>query len=142
MALHPNIPVLREDDSLRTEIRWHSVARFMQLPWFRRAWVIQEVGLARDPRVLYGDCEFGYRDMLRVMRWVSSQTWVLQFAIPSLLVHREWSDWTQPKQSLSFIDMLNHGALLDCSDPRDHVYAFLGRPLVKNGDGSPLIFPD
>ncbi|KAG6364128.1 hypothetical protein INS49_005726 [Diaporthe citri] len=139
---HPDIPALRQHDPLRTDARWRSVAKFMQLPWFRRAWVIQEVGLARDPRVLYGRCEFGYRDMLRVMKWAGCQTWILQFAIPSLLVHREWHDWTQPNHPLSFIDLLNHGALLDCSDPRDHVYAFLGHPLARNEDGSPLIFPD
>lgn len=39
-------------------------------------------------------------------------------------------------------DLLNHGALLDCSDPRDHVYAFLGHPLARNQDGSPSVFPD
>lgn len=139
---HPEIPALREDDPLRTDTRWRSVAAFMQLPWFRRAWVIQEVGLARDPRVLYGSCEFGYREMLGVMKWAGGQMWTVQFAIPSLLVHREWSDWRQTKSSLSFIDLLNHGALLDCTDSRDHVYAFLGHPLARNEDGSPLISPD
>lgn len=139
---HPNIPALRTDDPLRNDPRWRSLATFMSLPWFRRAWVIQEVGLARDPRVLYGRCEFGYREMLKVMRWKGGQTWALQFAIPSLLVHREWHDWTQPKEPLSFIDLLNHGALLDCTDPRDHVYAFLAHPLARNEDGSPFVYPD
>lgn len=139
---HPNIPALRKDDPLRDDPRWRSVANFMSLPWFRRAWVIQEVGLARDPRVLYGRCEFSYREMLKVMRWKGGQTWALQFAIPSLLVHRAWDDWTQPAHPLTFIDLLNHGALLDCSDPRDHVYAFLAHPLARNEDGSPLLFPD
>lgn len=139
---HANIPALGEDNPLRTDPRWRSVAAFMHLPWFRRAWVIQEVGLARDPRVLYGRCEFGYREMIRVMRWAGGQTWALQFAIPSFLVHREWHDWTQPKHPLTFIDLLNHGALLNCSDPRDHVYAFLAHPLARNADGSPLVFPD
>ncbi|KAK2604201.1 hypothetical protein N8I77_007149 [Diaporthe amygdali] len=139
---HPNIPFLREDDPLQTDPRWRSVGTFMLLPWFRRAWVIQEVGLARDPRVLYGRCEFGYREMLRVMRWVSGQMWAVQFAIPSLLVHREWYDWTESKHPLTFTDLLSHGALLDCSDPRDRVYAFLGHPMARNEDGGPLIFPD
>lgn len=139
---HPNIPALRTDDPLRNDPRWRSLATFMSLPWFRRAWVIQEVGLARDPRVLYGRCEFSYREMLKVMRWKGGQTWALQFAIPSLLVHREWHDWTQPKEPLSFIDLLNHGALLDCTDPRDHVYAFLAHPLARNEDGGPFVYPD
>lgn len=139
---HLDTPVLGEGDPLRNDARWHSVARFMHLPWFRRAWVIQEVGLAGDPRVLYGRCEFGYRQMLQVMRWTGSQMWIVQFAIPSFLVHREWSDWTQPKHPLTFIDLLNHGALLDCTDPRDHVYAFLGHPLARNKAGGPLVLPD
>lgn len=139
---HAHIPPLQQDDPLRNDPRWRSMATLMQLPWFRRAWVIQEVGLARDPRVLYGRCEFGYREMLRVMRWASVQLWIVQFAIPSLLVHREWHDWTEQKSPLSIVDLLNHGALLDCSDPRDHVYAFLGHPLARDEDGRPLVFPD
>ncbi|POS74108.1 hypothetical protein DHEL01_v207502 [Diaporthe helianthi] len=139
---HPDIPALRKDDPLRDDPRWRSVANFMSLPWFRRAGVIQEVGLARDPRVLYGCCEFSYREMLKVMRWKGGQTWALQFAIPSLLVHRAWHDWTEPAHPLTFIDLLNHGALLDCIDPRDHIYAFLAHPLARDQDGGLLVWPD
>lgn len=139
---HPNIPALRQDDPLRDDPRWRSVANFMSLPWFRRVWVIQEVGLARDARVLYGRCDFSYREMLKVMRWKGGQTWALQFAIPSLLVHRAWHDWTQPAHPLTFIDLLNHGALLDCIDARDHIYAFLAHPLARDEDGSLLVWPD
>lgn len=139
---YPNIPELRKDDPLRNDPRWRSVRNFMSLPWFRRAWVIQEVGLARDPRVLYGRYDFSYREMLKVMGWKGGQTWGFQFAIPSLLVHRAWHDWTRPAHPLNFIDLLNHGALLNCIDPRDHVYAFLGHPLARNEGGNPLVFPD
>lgn len=98
---HPKTSAFLEDDPLWTDPRWRSMAKFMQLPWLRRAWVIQKVGLAHDPRVLDGSCEFGYREMLKAMRWAGGQIWGFGFAIPSLLIHREWSDWAQTKQGLT-----------------------------------------
>jgi hypothetical protein len=66
------------------------------------------------------------------------------FGFHSLLVHTEWSHWQQPT-TRTFFDLVNHGALLSCTDPRDHVYAFLGHPLAKtkvDGRGQPLLVPD
>jgi hypothetical protein len=57
-----NMKHLSPDDPLLMDPRWKSVTLFKQKDWFYRAWVIQEVGMALDPRVLYGDCEFSYRD--------------------------------------------------------------------------------
>lgn len=98
--------------------------------------------MAADPWVLYGACEFRYRDMLRVLTWQRGDVWSDQFSIPSLLVHREWADWSADPGPMGFIDLLNHGALLECSDPRDYIYSFLGHPLARDEQGEPFIMPD
>lgn len=38
--------------------------------WFTRVWVVQEVGLAKDALVLYGDVELKYRDLMKLMEWI------------------------------------------------------------------------
>lgn len=129
---------------LRHDGRWFSMATFTRLSWFKRAWVIQEAGLARDPRVLYGAAEFGYRDFITVLRWVNTCEWAMKFGVSSLYIHLEWLDWTKmpPQPEYSFLDLLSHGALLSCSDPRDRVYAFLGHPLASDDDKRLIVAPD
>src|SRR5579862_5011377 len=64
-----DMPVLRASDPLYADSRWKAMATFHTLPWFTRAWVIQEVGIAKDPRVLYGQVEFSYRDLMKLAAW-------------------------------------------------------------------------
>lgn len=64
-----DMPVLRASDKLYDDPRWKAVATLQRLPWFTRAWVIQEVGLAKDPRVLYGGVEFSYLDLTKLAIW-------------------------------------------------------------------------
>src|SRR5271155_2118035 len=58
------MPVLAPDDSLFDDSTWKSLATLT------RAWVLQEVGLAKDPRILYGEVDFSYRDFMRLALWV------------------------------------------------------------------------
>ncbi|KAI6497556.1 hypothetical protein MCOR11_004314 [Pyricularia oryzae] len=140
--------------------RWSALPGLLGKPWFQRAWVLQEVGLARDPRIVYGDAtsdgsravpddsEFiNYRDLMYVIEWVN--THATEFAskadLGSLLIHMRWADWTSQKaeeHQYRFLDLLDHGALMGCRDPRDHIYCFLGHPLAMTADGEPLVVPD
>ncbi|KAI8623151.1 hypothetical protein F5Y19DRAFT_468714 [Xylariaceae sp. FL1651] len=129
--------------------RWNHLGNLMRRAWFRRAWVLQEVGLAKNPRVVYGAVEFSYRAMMALVRWV--QTYARHFAasmnIGGLLIHTQWANWIDwalnPSHQLyKLVDLLDHGALLNCRDPRDHIYAFLGHPLASRGCGGALIVPD
>src|SRR6202035_936778 len=55
-----NMSILLPDDPLYDDPRWKSLAVLMRRPWFTRAWVFQEAGVAKDPWALYGDTEFRY----------------------------------------------------------------------------------
>lgn len=144
------IPFLQDEDPLQNDGRWKALVTLMDRPWFKRVWVIQEAGLAKDPRVLYGTAEFPYRELIRVLDWMKVQSWSTKFQVPGLLVHSRWSNWRQDNQyghadkldNTSFLDLLSHGAMLSCSDPRDYVYAFLGHPFARGPDGKPAIVLD
>jgi hypothetical protein len=60
------MPVLAPDDSLFNEPRWKSLATLTKFTWFTCAWVLQEVGLAKDPRILYREVDFSHRDFMRL----------------------------------------------------------------------------
>src|ERR1700761_2294258 len=52
------MPVLAPNDPLFSDNRWLALATLMDCEWFKRAWVLQEVGVAKLPLVLYGKVEF------------------------------------------------------------------------------------
>lgn len=137
-------PVLPSDHPLRNDPRWYSLGRLTTKPWFRRAWVVQEAALAKEPIVLYGRAEFPYRDFVTILRWLNMSEWAIRFGLSSLFIHLEWADWrVNPRHpEYSFVALLSHGSLLSCSDPRDKVYAFLGHPLALALNGNRLIRPD
>ncbi|KAH6652497.1 heterokaryon incompatibility protein-domain-containing protein [Truncatella angustata] len=120
--------------------RWIALSFVMTSSWFERAWVLQEVGLAKDPRVLYGPEEFRYRDLMVTVAWVRTGATELAFHIGlgAYLIHTNWIDWSHKwlenslHRDYKLVDLLDHGALLDCQDPRDRIFAFLSHPLAKN----------
>ncbi|KAK8070642.1 hypothetical protein PG997_010845 [Apiospora hydei] len=131
------------------DVHWRALGALTRAPWFSRVWVLQEVGLARDPRVIYGGGpddnigieEFSYRLLRCVVSWARSRmsSFAAYMKIEGLLVHDWWLDWSQPRPGgeapgevlhYQFLDLLDQGALLQCRDPRDRVYAFLGHPVA------------
>ena len=142
-----NMKYLSADDPLLADKRWESAASFKLKPWFFRTWVIQEVGMARDPRVLYGNSEFSYRD------WVLLENWALTYApqleslwkIPLGTIQKGSLDWFREDFSMqiSFLDLFNVTCFLECSDARDHIYALLDHPLARIPGGTDhMIKPD
>ncbi|KAK5661796.1 hypothetical protein OQA88_9898 [Cercophora sp. LCS_1] len=126
---------------------WEALAALMRRPWFRRAWVIQEVGMARNAVVLYGNEQFAYRNLISTVAWASRQTPLLRYRIPLWRIHREWLDWAdwggENSCRLTFYDLLDDASLLSCRDSRDRIYAFLGHPLARAADGKrPITIPD
>ncbi|KAK4442075.1 hypothetical protein QBC34DRAFT_419311 [Podospora aff. communis PSN243] len=133
----------------KREASWASVRELLNRSWFRRVWVVQEVGLARNPVVLFGNESFGYRRLIKMVDWAASQWELAGFEVSLLLIHYEWADWACAAKTLekTFYDLIDHASLLSCKDPRDRIYAFLGHPLarVQGGDGDtdmPIIIPD
>jgi hypothetical protein len=122
----------------RDDPRWGSISELMSCPWFSRVWVVQEAGLAKHPIMLYGNARCPYRELISIVSWARSQPWGSKYGITGWAVHAVWSDWTQIPAfpNVGLFDLLSHGAMLFCQDPRDRVYAFLGHPLARNADGS------
>lgn len=144
------MPELSDDDPTLNDPRWNDLGVLTNCTWFGRTWVLQEAGVAANPTVLYGDAEFSYRDLMHLARWIVRCAPQLEprAGISLLTVHTDWQDWSEDWRAsqdyeYTLLDFLSHAKGLACQNALDHVYAFLGHPLLQKDDRSgPIIEPD
>lgn len=142
-----------------TSSRWQQFVRFLEHPWFSRAWVFQESLVAKKSIFIQGDCRIsqvhlftllhvlisthhieGYIDRTprmhlspvvaaaqRCTSIISSYGYVLQLHLPQT--------WTRK----SLISLLRQNITSKATDPRDHVFAFLG---ISNEAEEPELQPN
>ena len=105
-----SLPLLPDNHPIRNDWRWYALGILMESPWFSRTWVVQEAALANEPIVLYGRAEFGYRNLVTVVRYLNSSTWAIKFILSASLIHIEWADWRVNVHgpAYSFVDLLSH----------------------------------
>lgn len=61
--------------------QWIALYAFLQRAWFRRAWVVQEVGLATLPIVMCGSIAFGWRSVSKVAFILFETRWAQQLSL-------------------------------------------------------------
>ncbi|KAF9694256.1 hypothetical protein EKO04_007792 [Ascochyta lentis] len=134
------------------------VNRVLSLPWFWRVWVIQEVWLGRERIFMYGHRTLEWDTIRKANAWSKYGS----FEVPGQqhtnlpLIWASFAEITQlptPHNSESrktsleddLLPLIIQGMDLKASDPRDHVYGFLGlfegnHPESQTIDR--LIYPD
>jgi hypothetical protein len=50
--------------------QWILLARLLNVPWFRRVWTVQELGLSTEAVFLYGSAEAAFISLLKVSAWL------------------------------------------------------------------------
>lgn len=138
-----SFPFPPRNDPLLSDQRWESVAILVDQPWFNRGWVIQEAGLARDAKILWGSVEIPWIDLLRIYEWVYARAYIIssKFDVSIIYLHidiyesryiQEAKVFFSENSYYSFktLHILNTSRGLDLTDPRDRIYAFLGLPGV------------
>lgn len=123
---------------------WNSLRRFWTRSYFKRAWIIQEVTLAKKVAVKCGSHLLEWDDVVKVSRYLTVTPWtrLLNSGVQSLS-DREYSNHAQPLylnvgghhkesgkresgKSHFFLYALMRARRFECSDPRDKVYSLLG----------------
>jgi hypothetical protein len=140
------------DDYVRTNVEdWMAFCYFLGRPWFKRRWIIQEISLARQATLHYGNLEVSWRDFCDVVALFRQK----QSDIRDLFKESSIADNNENR----FGDLENHGAIrlaevsdrvlwrsdnnaikgklwslealmsslttFEASDPRDTIYAIL-----------------
>ncbi|KAL6708887.1 hypothetical protein ACN47E_002294 [Coniothyrium glycines] len=94
---------------------WQACMRILQLPWFSRLWVMQELLLAKCAVMLWGSESVGF-EQFRFFFGINQ--------IPLGLPSQRWLVFEENQHD--FLGMLGLTRSLQCSDERDRVYALLG----------------
>ena len=154
---HPqHIPIqnLETDDISKNLSRWGNVNKLLDLPWFSRLWVVQEVGLAKKVSALWGDASINLAEIFELSNWLYQRpdfASCLKIRIPErkenvfLIGHCSFGTRNSWKEDLPYIrteaqdlarngrrmvEILDVGRSLDALLDIDRVYAFLGSPLA------------
>lgn len=140
------IPLRPAEELLQEQERWETMRLLFSQPWFKRVWVVQEVGLAHDVRYYFGYDDisaFSGKDFDAFMQFMNSsgQTMSRYFRIDPQQYYlvkdyqvavfdnaRIRFGEESVKCSNRFLDLLSGTRSLQCTDRRDAVYAFLGHP--------------
>lgn len=151
-------PALPEDQNpVSQDIeKWQLFGKFVNLPWFSRVWVMQEVGIAADVLMYWGNATIPFSDVINVNELQRHVPQVLPVQGMSQLLHDAFvglfmwygNEETWRNQVLqdfvvegarlvpgpNFIDALIQSSRRNVTDIRDHVFALLGHPLAIMGE--------
>jgi len=142
--------------------------KLMSCSWFSRVWIVQEAGLAKECHLLWGNQSMSFAELIEfacfcdgrtdITRLMGGEDPTLRFwRIVFCCVYRTYnntSSWRYSKPLIHslckkhldspalFLDVLQIGKSLSATDPRDHIYAFLGNPLASSNEGKLLLEPD
>lgn len=94
---------------------------FLQLPYFDRVWIMQEIGLAQLVTLVIGDYEIRWTGDA-VSRTLSACSY-LGLKPPSVL---RWTPSSRPEEQDDILAVLSKSRNCSARDPRDKVYALLG----------------
>ncbi|CAN9445494.1 unnamed protein product [Alternaria sp. RS040] len=148
--------------------RWSGVVELFKFPWFKRVWTVQEVAVAAECRMFWGSANIDIADVLEICVWLRVKpefSTIVERIVGKIEyrsrrgialyfhynTHRPIS-WQQSRAGLTYIAAKNKEKTLcrvlrasrdlKATDPRDHVYAFLGCPVAKDGEGRVLVDAD
>jgi hypothetical protein len=153
-----HLPPASAHDTLIQDERWAFLDKVFASVWFTRVWVIQEVGMASDPRVLFGDSEFDWTSLMRLQQWRLDYANFLIHpgSIPVHGLHtgtvHGWGVSKSPLQmkqdfgtfskEWSFVKLLNNAKGLNATDSRDFIFSLLGHPSAMLASGRAIVEPD
>lgn len=138
-----SFPLTDDGDPLLNDTRWSSWASLSAQPWFKRGWVVQEAGLAKDALILWGRARINWLWIQRIIAW-GVRCLRHQPPLPkSSDIHLDIYKVRYKEEAISmwkkidfFVDevlgSLNDGRQLDVTDDRDRIYAFLGLPVATD----------
>lgn len=111
---------------------WNVVAAFYRCKWFSRLWVFQEIAVATDADVLWGASHISWRTVGRAtvrIRILLHQQ-ILRRSMMNVYHGYMFYKWSavseRPNSPETFLYMLQITRKLQCSYPRDRIYALSG----------------
>lgn len=134
-----SFPFPDDGSPLFSDSRWSSWDSLVEQPWFKRGWVVQEAGLAKDALLLWGKVRIDWLWIQRIVIWGSRRSAVSPSMPRSIELHLDMYRIRYQEEAITMWgeddfcvddlpDILDSARVLDVDDNRDRIYAFLGFP--------------
>lgn len=132
-----SFPMPEDDEPLISDPRWSSWDSLVSQPWFKRGWVVQEAGLAKDALLLWGRARIHWLWIQRLMVWGSLRLGFMSKMPVSASLHIYMYQIRSKEEAITLwketdfgvadlLEILGSARRLDVDDDRDRIYAFLG----------------
>lgn len=138
--------VKSQDDEL-IHMSWLGIKIMFDIDYFHRAWIIQEVGLAKKAKLSWGksDISVDWDEISAFASFMDSNgaSVVNHFSLKSWVCNHISMVWTMKEDGTplyDFSEVLHWARIHISTDPRDYVYALLGHPSAIVG-GELIIEP-
>lgn len=109
--------------------------RFFRLPWFSRAWVMQECGVAFSTAVLWGDHVMEWNPIgvaaVFLLRYCRAHLAMLNLSRDVENVRDLYTTFSPFVPGATFFHLLNKARRYNATDPRDKVFALLSHPTAN-----------
>ena len=115
---------------------WSALRVFYSAPWFRRLWVIQEIGLAKDSTFYVGSFSIGAEKVVLVARWMVHRKYTRYYKGQESPGVENASSMYRPAGRL-FSNQLRRTHRAGCSVAQDKIYGVLG--LLRQDTASAVV---
>ena len=158
LITQPNFDVTKYVNDISKD-DWLALGALLSRSYFKRAWIVQEITLAKRPMILCGDQVIEWNDLVGCSRFIEkSRAWTALSPFASVFRSREehlsLGRWRPParfggqllailtaretirNQTISAENLLLLGRQFDASKTVDKFYAMLGMSRLKLGDST------
>ncbi|RYP09262.1 hypothetical protein DL764_001389 [Monosporascus ibericus] len=124
---------------------WMPLKHITALPWFRRGWIVQEIGTRTPATLLWGEEEMEWKILHKVSEELAEYHHMrTKFKVATSEIKYLYRRFVEPEtpsrhdNRFSFIYELHRAGHLSVTDPRDRVFAMLGHYSIRKGHNSEL----
>ncbi|KAN0089671.1 HET domain containing protein [Hyaloscypha variabilis] len=99
----------------------------LRMPWFQRAWVVQEVVVSSKAIIFWGSCQYDWQEVIQALKFMSQVNFPLAFIVTLeniSTIEEERKFYKEGHSKLN--DVLLRHQRCKAKDPRDKIYSFCG----------------
>jgi hypothetical protein len=111
----------------------------LRMPWFQRAWIVQEVAVSRKATIFWGSSQYDWDDVIRALKFMCKANFPLAFIVTLeniSTVDEERKLYRRGDNRLNCV-LLRHQRCM-ATDPRDKIYSFCGLVETSSKTHSPV----
>jgi hypothetical protein len=127
---------------VHADMPWDAIAALLDSPWFRRIWCVQEIALASEGQVFWGEQAIMWESGVAVLiQWIASSVFADVGSIPKRVRWHFAGKMVANvvPQACKLVGVLDRFRPFEATNPRDKVYGVLGLKELATANTLPTV---